>query len=190
MNRYKAYCYAQPVSHFDQSAPQKQFCQRYWVYADSYRPGGPIFINDGGEGASDGMFSPGIVTWQWAQKFNGIYIAIEHRYYGWSVPVPDCSTDNLRFLNNKEALQDNAEVGFLLEERRYGLTGSFSLSRTGSRLQTSSHASISRTPRSCIRTLRHGSTMADRTPAGGLLTCAYCTPISSMEQFPAAVSPR
>lgn len=38
-------------------------------------------------------------------------IVLEHRYYGWSVPVPDFTTDNLRFLNNKEALQDSADVG-------------------------------------------------------------------------------
>lgn len=33
------------------------------------------------------------------------------RYYGDSVPVPSFSTDDLRFLNNAEALEDSAEVG-------------------------------------------------------------------------------
>lgn len=32
------------------------------------------------------------------------------RYYGKSIPVPSLSTDNLRFLNNAEALQDSANV--------------------------------------------------------------------------------
>lgn len=41
---------------------------------------------------------------------NGIGIVLEHRYYGHSVPVPNLSTDNLRFLNNEEALEDSANV--------------------------------------------------------------------------------
>ena len=30
------------------------------------------------------------------------------RYYGESINVPDLSTDNLRFLNNEEAMEDSA----------------------------------------------------------------------------------
>lgn len=45
-----------------------------------------------------------------AKKYNGIMITLEHRYYGWSIPVDEFTTDGLRFLNNKEALEDSAYV--------------------------------------------------------------------------------
>lgn len=41
---------------------------------------------------------------------NGLSIVLEHRYYGDSIPVPSFSTDDLRFLNNAEALEDSAYV--------------------------------------------------------------------------------
>ncbi|KAL1404825.1 Thymus-specific serine protease [Vanrija albida] len=47
------HCFPQPVSHLDPSAPKRQFCQRYWVNADYYKPGGPIYLFDPGEQAAD-----------------------------------------------------------------------------------------------------------------------------------------
>jgi len=53
---------------------------------------------------------------------NGLSIVLEHRwvpflrlqlilrYYGKSIPVESLSTDDLRFLNNAEALEDSAYV--------------------------------------------------------------------------------
>lgn len=49
----RAYCFEQPVSHFDKSV-NGTFCQRYWVAAPNYKPGGPVFLWDAGEGAGDG----------------------------------------------------------------------------------------------------------------------------------------
>lgn len=40
----------------------------------------------------------------------GLSIVLEHRYYGDSVPVKSLSTDDLRFLNNDEAMEDSAHV--------------------------------------------------------------------------------
>ena len=40
----------------------------------------------------------------------GALIAIEHRYYGESIPVPDFSTPNLRFLSSQQALADIAAL--------------------------------------------------------------------------------
>lgn len=51
--KVRAYCFAQPVSHLDPSAPKTQFCQRYWINADHYKPGGPIFLFDTGESSGD-----------------------------------------------------------------------------------------------------------------------------------------
>jgi hypothetical protein len=41
---------------------------------------------------------------------NGLSVVLEHRYYGDSVPVSSLSTDDLRFLNNAEALEDSGYV--------------------------------------------------------------------------------
>lgn len=46
--KYKAYCHEQPISHFDSSV-NGTFCQRYWIDASAYKPGGPVFVLDGGE---------------------------------------------------------------------------------------------------------------------------------------------
>ena len=40
--KYDAYCHEQPISHFDSSV-NGTFCQRYWIDASSYKPGGPVF---------------------------------------------------------------------------------------------------------------------------------------------------
>lgn len=45
---FEPYCFPQFISHFDESV-NGTFCQRYWVDASSYRPGGPIYLLDGGE---------------------------------------------------------------------------------------------------------------------------------------------
>lgn len=80
-NGAKAYCFAQAISHFDKTAPQGKFCQRYWVHvSDSYKPGGPVVIYDPGEGKADPYFSSQIGPWSWADEFHGIFIVLEHRY--------------------------------------------------------------------------------------------------------------
>lgn len=42
----------------------------------------------------------------WAAKLNALYIAIEHRFYGDSMPTPDFGTYNLKFLSSQQALAD------------------------------------------------------------------------------------
>ncbi|TXT04782.1 hypothetical protein VHUM_04050 [Vanrija humicola] len=108
--RARAYCFAQSVSHLDPAAPKTKFCQRYWINAQWYKPGGPVFVMDTGEGAGDRLVGYSISQNPalWAKKYNGIAIVLEHRYYGWSMPVPDLTTDNLRWLTTKESLEDTA----------------------------------------------------------------------------------
>ena len=43
-----------------------------------------------------------------AQRHRALIVAVEHRYYGLSIPVPDFSTPNLRFLSTYQALEDTA----------------------------------------------------------------------------------
>lgn len=45
---------------------------------------------------------------QLAQETHGIAVILEHRYYGDSMPTPDLSTGNLRFLSTDQAVADLA----------------------------------------------------------------------------------
>ena len=106
---YEAHCFTQLKTHFDDS-DNSTFCQRYWIDASNYRPGGPVFVLDGGETDGAGRLpylEKGILQIL-ANATNGISIVLEHRYYGESVPVESFTTDNLRWLNNEEALEDSA----------------------------------------------------------------------------------
>lgn len=106
---FEPYCFPQFISHFDDSV-NGTFCQRYWVDASSYTPGGPVYLLDGGEISGEyrlPFLEKGILDIL-SNATGGLSIVLEHRYYGESVPVSSFSTDDLRFLNNAEALEDSA----------------------------------------------------------------------------------
>lgn len=50
---YSAHTFDQLVSH-DPLAPAGTFSQRYWFDATHYKPGGPVFLLDGGETNGEG----------------------------------------------------------------------------------------------------------------------------------------
>ncbi|KAB8276669.1 serine carboxypeptidase S28-domain-containing protein [Aspergillus minisclerotigenes] len=101
-----------PIDHEDPSVGTYQ--NRYWVSADFYKPGGPVFVLDAGEGnaysvaqsylgGSDNFFA------EYLKEFNGLGLVWEHRYYGDSLPFPvNTSTPNehFKYLTNSQALAD------------------------------------------------------------------------------------
>lgn len=107
---YGPHCFQQKKSHFDDSLAGQEFCQRYLLDASHYKPGGPVLILDNGEShnLSPRYFEEGLLGLL-AQETNGVAVVLEHRYYGNSTLTPDFSTDNMRWLNNKEALEDSAQ---------------------------------------------------------------------------------
>eukprot|EP01047_Picozoa_sp_COSAG01_P015782 COSAG01_NODE_795_length_13541_cov_5.530725_9_plen_315_part_00 len=96
----------QPRDHFAplDSATWKM---RYWVDDSCWsgRSSSPVFLSMGGEG---GQGPPGGAVKQWAQAHGALMFSIEHRYYGQSIPTPDFSTANLRWLSTEQALADAA----------------------------------------------------------------------------------
>lgn len=62
-----------------------------------------------------GFLQKGIVS-QVAQATHGIGVILEHRYYGTSFPVPDISTENLRFLTTEQAL---AEIDYFARNVKF-----------------------------------------------------------------------
>ena len=112
---YPAHNFTLPVDHFHNIsayAPHTNatFSNRYWFDASHYRKGGPVIILQSGESdgtARLGFLQKGLVQ-QLAQENHGIAVIFEHRYYGTSMPTPDLSTENLRFLTTEQAMADEA----------------------------------------------------------------------------------
>jgi len=104
---------SQLLDHFDAQS-STVWSQRYFVNETFFDGNGPVFLCVGGEGPS---FDPDVViTGSFhcadmillAQKQGALVLAIEHRYYGppGSLPVPDFSTPNMRWLSSRQALAD------------------------------------------------------------------------------------
>ena len=109
------------VDHFDHSN-HKTFEQRYWYSLTFWNStSGPIFLYLCGE--STGRF-PAENTYivALAKKFKAGIVALEHRFYGYSIPTPDLSLDNLKYLTHDQALADAASFIkiFMSDIRAYG----------------------------------------------------------------------
>ncbi|KAJ3411583.1 hypothetical protein HDV05_002003 [Chytridiales sp. JEL 0842] len=107
--------FPQKVDHFGPTTGingSSTFNQFYILVDEFYKPGGPIFFWIGGEGPlSDGYPRRGLVA-ELASKYNGLVLALEHRFYGpggRSVPTADFSIESLKLLNAQQALEDGAE---------------------------------------------------------------------------------
>lgn len=118
--KYPAHTLTVPVDHFagedsgDAGGASRTdnatFELRYWFDASYYRPGGPVYCLDGGEtsGADRLPFLDHGILKILSEATGGLSVVLEHRYYGESMPVPDLSTDNLRWLTTAQTLADNA----------------------------------------------------------------------------------
>lgn len=84
------------------------FSQRYYV-DETYGPknDSPVFFYICGEAACTKRALNGAIR-IYAQKFHAKLVALEHRYYGKSVPFNNFSSKNLRFLTTEAALDDLA----------------------------------------------------------------------------------
>ncbi|KAI1097323.1 peptidase S28 [Jackrogersella minutella] len=112
---YPEYNLSTPIDHFHNDSlyePHSNgtFDQRYWFDAQFYKPGGPVIVLASGEtsGTDRLPFLQKGIVYQLAKATNGVGVILEHRYYGSSVPVPDFTTENLRFLTTDQALADTA----------------------------------------------------------------------------------
>lgn len=99
----------QILDHFTYLHPQF-WKQRYFVNNAYFDPAhGPVILYICGEGICNGVADQSWTSLI-AQNTHALIIALEHRYYGDSLPFrsDSFSIDNLRFLNSKQALKDIA----------------------------------------------------------------------------------
>ncbi|KAF7889016.1 hypothetical protein EAF00_009316 [Botryotinia globosa] len=110
---YPTYNLTVPIDYFHNESRYEPhsngtFPLRYWFDATYYKPGGPVIVLQSGEtDATDRLpFLRKGILHQLAVATHGIGVVLEHRYYGQSIPTPDFSTENLRFLTTEQALMD------------------------------------------------------------------------------------
>ncbi len=106
-----------PLDHFDPSN-KKTWKDKFYINRGYFDPeNGPIFVEMGGEGACGGV---GVS--QDAMKHRAMMVAVEHRFYGESVPLGDMSNENLRFLTVAQNLADTAAIVEHVQEKFGGGT--------------------------------------------------------------------
>jgi hypothetical protein len=102
-----------PLDHF--GGDPGTFKNRFWVNDAGYVKGKPIFIYDGGEGglstddATYTLQNPQSTFKQLVDKFQGMGILWEHRYYGESTPVTisvNTSAVAMKYLTAQQAMAD------------------------------------------------------------------------------------
>lgn len=86
------------------------FKQLYYYDAEFYAgAGSPIILNAPGENAAvnyTGYVTNRTLAGTFAQRVGGAAILIEHRYWGYSSPFANLTTDNLQYLTLDNAVQD------------------------------------------------------------------------------------
>ena len=129
----------QLVDHFGPVSEKRYWSQRYFVNETHLHPAGGagagpggspvVLLCVGGEGPPlepdvvvSGDVHCAIAVSVLAPLLSGtmgiptLVVALEHRYYGESHPVPDLSTPNMRFLSSRQALNDIAKfIGHITE---------------------------------------------------------------------------
>lgn len=77
------------IQNLDHSDPMntRTWKQRYFVNDQFYKPGGPVFLMIGGEGAISEKWMTKGAWMKYAKQFNAICFQVEHRYYGKSHPT-------------------------------------------------------------------------------------------------------
>ncbi|KAG1743017.1 peptidase S28 [Suillus lakei] len=102
------------VYYFDQLIDHNNpdvgtFQQRYWMNWEFYEPGGPIILMTPGEDNADGYegyITNDTINGLIAQQQNGAAILIEHRFFGYSNPYDNLTSQSLALLTIQQAIDD------------------------------------------------------------------------------------
>ncbi|KAG1828837.1 serine carboxypeptidase S28-domain-containing protein [Suillus variegatus] len=100
------------VYYFDQLIDHNNpdlgtFQQRYWMNWEFYEPGGPIVLMTPGEtdcGWATLPMKPSMVLI--AQQQNGAAVLVEHRFFGYSNPYDNLTSQSLALLTIQQAIDD------------------------------------------------------------------------------------
>jgi pimeloyl-ACP methyl ester carboxylesterase len=88
-------------------ADSRTFKQRFYKYSGHSRGvGAPVVLYVGGESELTARSFMGRFTQEVARSVQGHLLALEHRYYGESLPFTDLTSENLKYLSTENALSD------------------------------------------------------------------------------------
>jgi len=110
---FPTFNFIQLVDHYD-PLNEDTYLQRFNVEIPSgWKSGDPIFIFLAGEAPMEFFEFQEVQSRLWAKQFGAIYVSLEHRFYGESIPYNDTepgpySTENLQYLTSQQALADAA----------------------------------------------------------------------------------
>ncbi|CAL8082880.1 unnamed protein product [Calicophoron daubneyi] len=113
--------FTQPTDHFSFHAGILTFAQRY-LYEDKwYKSDGPILFYCGNEGEIEGFWNNSGYIFELAVSTQALVVFAEHRYYGESLPFPNCFTQPyIQYLSVEQALADFAYlIEYLKHERGF-----------------------------------------------------------------------
>lgn len=107
------------TQHIDHASPNKgTFSQRYYVDETfSTDNNSPVFFYICGEAACTKKALSGAIR-TYAQIHHAKLIALEHRYYGQSIPVPNYSAANLSYLSTEAGLEDLAAFQHVMMDEK------------------------------------------------------------------------
>ncbi|KAL9542452.1 hypothetical protein MBANPS3_008610 [Mucor bainieri] len=115
--QYGPFTINMPLDHFE--GDNMTFKNRYWVNTDYYKPNGPVLLTNAGEAAvTDAayvMFNSTVA--QLAQRLGGIFVYMEHRFYGASGP-----SDFEQELDKLTAEQALADIAYLIKNIKFSAT--------------------------------------------------------------------
>lgn len=100
--------YQQTLDHYNVLTTTATWPQRFWTNAQFFNGSGPLFLYVEGEGAGSPYDVLSGQHVELAANHSALVIALEHRYYGASVPTGDMSVDNMGYLSSHQAVGDVA----------------------------------------------------------------------------------
>ena len=95
----------------DHTNPSLGTFEQFYYYSSEFwaGPGSPVVFWSPGEVAADGFqvylstnTTPGVI----AQQLGAAAVVVEHRYWGQSSPVPDLTTENMKYLTLNQSIAD------------------------------------------------------------------------------------
>ncbi|KAJ2902903.1 hypothetical protein GGI21_004497, partial [Coemansia aciculifera] len=103
-----SYWFPQPVDHFGLN--RGTWNQQYIVNVTFHKPGGPIYMVIPGESPVSTYYTDNTHFIELAQKTSGLVVAVEHRFYGKSNPMPGLSGSSLKYHTIENVPEDFAAI--------------------------------------------------------------------------------
>ncbi|KAI1090935.1 peptidase S28 [Rostrohypoxylon terebratum] len=121
----------QPIDHT--GATNGTFQQRYSIFDDFYKPGGPIMFFQGEESWFLDCANTTIM-YEYARELGGIAVSLEHRYFGQSLPFGQAShsPSSMKYLTLDNVMADAVSFIEHIKETNTGASNSKAIIASGS----------------------------------------------------------